>query len=73
MKGTISFTAGRLLCSQVRDHLKKRQFIDQGITWIESTGWLEREFTVKGDEATLKDILCCLEKWQSDMDAVEKT
>lgn len=60
--GTLTFEVGRLLCGRVRDFLKQCQFRGMGIEWLESSGFIEREFTVKGKKEDLLRIKTSLEE-----------
>lgn len=63
--GTLSFSAGILLCSTIRDALKEFQFKYNTITFIESSGWIERKFTVKGPRSSLEAIAKYFKKIES--------
>ena len=56
---------GRLLCRHVRDYLKERQFVGDRIEWMESSGWLERNFTIKDDDAAVKRIERHFQLWSA--------
>ena len=60
---TISFIVGRLLCGNVRDFLKKCQFQGMNIKWIESTGMIERSFSIKGSCEDMTKIKKSLQEW----------
>ena len=51
-----TFTVGRLLCKTVRQNLDKAKFMGRNLDYIESKGWLESEFTVRGDEAAIRAV-----------------
>ena len=53
---TITFTAGRLVCRHVRYFLEKCQFKGMDVTYMESSGWIEREFTIKGPDNDINHI-----------------
>jgi len=55
-KATFTFTAGRLLCSHIRYQLDKAKLQGHEFDYVESPGFLEREFVLTGDYATLKTI-----------------
>jgi hypothetical protein len=57
MNAIAGFTAGRLLWTPIRDFLKEAQFHGLSITWMESGGWLERRFTVKGPQEDLQRLM----------------
>ena len=50
----LDIVVGRGLCRTFRHYLKRQQFLGIPVTWLESSGWFEREFTIKvpGDHAT---------------------
>ena len=68
METTLKFTVGRLLCGQVRDFLKECEFRGLGIRWIESSGWIEREFVIRGEPEALRKIHRAFQKWAIDND-----
>lgn len=46
-----SFIVGRLWCSKVRDWLNEMKFLGWKFDYYEFSGWLSREFTLRGDDA----------------------
>ena len=54
---------GRFLWSPLRDYLKARQFVGMKVEWIESSGWIERTFTIKGGESEMAIIRRDLARW----------
>ena len=56
-------TIGILLCGEVRDFLKKAQFLNYDITFFEGNGWIERDFIVKGNKKHVEMILKSLREW----------
>lgn len=62
-RGTIKFSAGRLLWGSIRDFLRECQFKGLEIEWIESSGFIERDFIIKGPSDTLITIKMALDKW----------
>lgn len=62
---------GRLLCRQVRDFLKAAKFSGHDIDWLESSGWIERTFTLKGRPAAVRYVVATLEAWERQMQANE--
>ena len=65
---TIEFTAGRLLCSHVRNFLKKCQFKGMSITFMESDGWIERDFVISGNDDDMVFVKDSLNKWVNSLD-----
>ncbi len=65
----LRYTVGLGLWRQMRHFLKSCQFRDVPITWIESPGWLEREFTIKGDPPILRVIQRDLDGWVAQLNA----
>lgn len=47
---------GRLYWSTVRDYLRQQQFRGADVKWIESSGWLNREFTINGPAQINRDL-----------------
>jgi hypothetical protein len=60
---------GRLYWKAVRDYLKQQQFYGVDVKWIESSGWLERDFTINGPRACLRD----LSAWAKEIEADRAT
>jgi hypothetical protein len=52
-------TVGRLCWKPLRDYLRKEQFMGHDVKWVESSGWLEREFTISAPAV----VFAALEKW----------
>jgi hypothetical protein len=70
--GTLRFTVGRLLCGPVRDYLKSQEFIDPEVKFLESSGWIERQFTVRGPLTRLTKIRDAINLWSAELDAEDK-
>ena len=62
-KGTINVTVGRFICGQLRDHLNQCKFNGYNIDFIESSGWIERDFVIKGDLDDIKRLKFQLDSW----------
>lgn len=60
------FTCGRLLCREVRDLFGAAQTWDPDLRWHESSGWLERTFTVYGKESTVRHLMKQAERWRTE-------
>lgn len=65
-RATIFFSAGILLCGTVRSFLISCQFRGFEIEFIESTGWFERDFTVKGRISDIEIINQQVHNWAKD-------
>jgi len=61
--GVLTFKVGRLLCGTVRDFLEEIKFRGHSISWIESSGWFERQFVVRGDYEILERISAQIANW----------
>jgi len=61
-----SITVGRLLCGTVRGYLDKCKFKGMDVDYIESGGWIEREFVIKGSNEDIIKIHAALKAWGSD-------
>lgn len=59
----LSYTVGLGLWGQMRRFLRESQFRHDDIRWLESSGWIERTFTIKGDSASLALIQRELDRW----------
>lgn len=64
---SITFTLGRLHWGSFRFYLKRLQFIGGDVQWIESPGWIEREFTVRGDQSAISQVSRDVRRWVGDM------
>jgi hypothetical protein len=62
--GTLEFTVGRLFCGQIREFLKIMKFKGANIEWMESSGWIDRTFVVKGNSGDLQTIARTLDEWK---------
>jgi hypothetical protein len=56
---------GRFCWNPVRDYLKSQQFRGVDVKWIESSGWIERTFTINGPANIARD----LKRWADEMTA----
>lgn len=52
----ISFVAGRMLCGEIRDYLKRIEFHGVPIRWYEGKGWFERTFEIVGPASDITNI-----------------
>lgn len=57
------FTAGILLCCQVRDYLEGLQFKGKHIEWREGRGWFERSFIIKGTPEHVAEVRTLITLW----------
>jgi hypothetical protein len=60
---SMRFTAGRLLCGKVRDYLKGCKFRGMDIDFMESSGWVERDFLIKGSDEAIFEVRASLMRW----------
>lgn len=67
----ITIEVGRLLCGELRDYLNKQKFKGLNISWIESTGMIEREFLIKGNNDDLSVIKKDFDKWMKSIEDEE--
>ena len=65
---TFSFSAGLINRGQVRRFLEKEQFAGN-IQFIESKGWIDSEFTVKGDNGNVSRVFKALHDYQQRLEA----
>ena len=65
---SMTFTAGRMLCGKVRDFLDQCKFKGMDIDYIESSGWIQREFTIKGSNDDVRTIHASLKNWSDRID-----
>lgn len=61
----LSIVAGRLLCGAIRDFLKKAKLMEIIEDYTESSGFLEREFVIKGTEEGLLTVKESIEEYKS--------
>lgn len=64
----ITVRAGRLHCGALRRYLQRAAFLHPEVSWLESAGWLEREFTVKGPAILIAAINTDIHRWAQAMD-----
>lgn len=64
----MTFTAGRMLCGNIRDFLDQCKFKGMDIDYIESSGWIERDFTIKGSNDDVLKVHASLESWSNELD-----
>ncbi len=64
----MTFTAGRFLCGKIRSFLDSCKFKGMEIDYIESSGFLQREFTIKGVDRDMLEISKSLHNWAKDND-----
>jgi len=66
IKGRTRIVVGRLLCREIRDFLKAEKFKGRDIEFWESSGFLEREFIIKGEVEDVLHIHNLLKRWASE-------
>jgi hypothetical protein len=54
---------GRILCGKVRDYLSEERMKGRNIQWHESSGWIQRRFTISGSDADVAHIGQTLMAW----------
>ena len=59
---TFRITVGRMLCRHVRDMLGA-EALSGDIKWHEGSGWIEREFTVTGDDSHVIRVANRIDSW----------
>lgn len=64
----LSYTVGLGLWGQMRRFLREAQFRHDEIRWLESSGWIERTFTIKAEPAVLAGIKRDLDRWVSELE-----
>lgn len=62
---SLQFTTGRLNCSTVRNFLDQQKFKGMNINYLESSGWIQRDFTVTGHDVDLECIMESLVEWDN--------
>lgn len=53
---TLEFSAGRLLCGQIRSYLDKQCFLNEKVSYFEGPGLVSRDFAVKGPASVIAKI-----------------
>ena len=64
----MKFTAGRMLCGKVRSFLEQCKFKGMDIEYIESSGWVTRDFTIKGSDNDILTVHRSLAEWANKND-----
>lgn len=65
---TIEIEVGRLLCGKVRDFLNKCKFKGMDIQFNESSGFIERDFTIRGADNDIALVKASLDNWVNSLD-----
>lgn len=65
---TIEIEVGRLLCGKVRDFLNKCKFKGMDIQFNESSGFIERDFTIRGADNDIAIVKSSLDNWLDSLD-----
>ena len=60
---TIEVEVGRLLCGRVRDFLNRCKFKGIDIQFNESSGFIERDFTIRGADNDIALVKSSLDNW----------
>lgn len=60
---TITFDVGILLCKHIRYFLEQSIFEGRDIKFLESSGWFERTFTIKGNLEDMRYIKRSVNLW----------
>jgi hypothetical protein len=66
MMATFTFTAGRFLHGKVREFLNHCKFKGMDIDYLESSGFIERDFTIKGSDEDVAYIRASIGWWIKD-------
>lgn len=56
MKYSIIINVGFLWYNQLRDVLREYEWLSKDFSWKEGTGWLERNFYVKGNFKDIEEL-----------------
>jgi hypothetical protein len=59
---SLRFNVGRFLCGTVRDYLNSERFMGRSIEFIESSGFLERTFTVRGKQEDVERVMLWMDR-----------
>lgn len=59
----IEFKVGRFICGTVRDFLESCKFKGFDISYIESSGWIVRTFTIKGSREHIIIVNASIIRW----------
>tara|TARA_R110002020_G_scaffold415270_1_gene624641 strand:+ start:96 stop:302 length:207 start_codon:yes stop_codon:yes gene_type:complete len=65
---TIEIEVGRLLCGKVRDFLNNCKFKGMNIEFNESSGFIERDFTIRGADNDIALVKSSLDNWVNSLD-----
>jgi hypothetical protein len=68
MMATGTIIVGRLLCSPVRDFLKKQKFLGNLEDYTESSGLVQREFLFRGSLEQVQRIQAAFKSWSDAME-----
>ncbi len=64
----MTITLGRMLCGNARNFLDSEKFKGRNIEYLESKGFIERDFTIKGSNEDILYIKKCFHNWAKEND-----
>jgi hypothetical protein len=64
----MTITVGRMLCGKVRLFLDQCKFKGMDVDYLESSGWVERDFTIKGSDKDVLSVHASLKDWSDNLD-----
>ena len=65
VRASFSMTIGIILCGAVRDFLKRCKWEGMDIEWYEGSGWIDREWIVRGKASDVQIVRTTIERWAS--------
>jgi hypothetical protein len=68
----LNFTCGRLLCGAVRKYLRKVSFRYPEVRWMESSGWIKRDFQIIGSEDKVRNVYTDLKSWSKRLEETDE-
>ena len=64
----MTITLGRMLCGKARNFLDSEKFKGRNIEYLESKGFIERDFTIVGSNEDILYIEKCFDNWAKEND-----
>jgi hypothetical protein len=67
MNAQINITVGLIYWRQIRDLVDRMKFLGHQIDLWESSGWIERDFIIRGDDEAIRVASTALNRWRREI------
>jgi len=68
MTGQINITVGLVYWRQIRDLVGRMKFLGHQIDLWESSGWIERDFIIRGGDEAIRVASNALNRWRREIE-----